>query len=346
MNDFNEEAAQKFYTENPDATPEQVSAFLFGETPDETKGASPDSVKSAEAETKEVKAAADAPKDEPAGIEEDDKEPVVLAKDGKSPIPYAVLSKTRDDLREAKDAIQEREQKIADLEAKLKESTELSEQVKLAQQKDEAAGNTDAMDELIADLEEDYPAAAKLIAKLAGQVEQLSASQKQLDDARKAEEETARIAAEALEQASEFDKEASKLLPEYTQHVYSKEFAEWFDKAPSYIRATANTNDPAVAADVVKTYLKEAKPAAATVPGEKGSDKEQAKPNIDMEKVNKAIKDADEKPAVHSLSDIPGGSNPEHDEANAIKSMDPLALFNKFAGVDKAKMEQMMNRVL
>jgi hypothetical protein len=110
------------------------------------------------------------------------------------------------------------------------------------------------------------------------------------------------------------------------------EFWAWFDKQPSYIQATQNSNDPQVVADVVSGFL------ASATPGDTG------RPATPPKRT--AAKPAAEKPVISSLDDVPGGSNPSHDEAHSLAQMDPLAMYNKMSSMDPSKIEALLQRAL
>jgi len=297
---------------------EVMAKIISGEyEPGEIKGESLDP--DAEADDTPVEQdPVEAKADEPEGDAEP--EPVILAKDGKHTIPYSELAQARE---EAKSAAEQ----LAVLQAKLQEQTELLGKVQEAKESDEDTGTTEAMDDLMADLAEDYPGAAKLIQKLTSQLEQMTSKQQALEAA-----ETAKTAALTAQQ--QFDKAVTELNPEYPTVKDSDAFWAWFDKQPSYIRAAANSGDPQIVADVVSTYVASAKP------GDTG------KPAGKAPTAAEALAKAKERAAVSSLSDVPGGSNPAHDEIDAIKALSAMEMAGRFDGKDPAQIEAILARIL
>ncbi len=307
--------------QNEEISQEEFNAFLDGksstelteetdgDTVDKTEGASPDSEKEEVKETEQKTAESD----------EDEEEPVILTKDGRHTIPYSALVDVREDARE-------KAARIDELSAKLTEQSAIIEQLQAAQKKDEAAGNTDATDELISDLAEDYPGAVKMIADLQSKLNALLEKDQQHEAA---------TAADTAQQ--EYEAAITKLNPDFAKVKGDENFWSWFGSQPSYIKAAQSSGDPQQVADVVKLYTdSQTKPAPA-------SDKAAT---VDVKKVEEAIKKAESKSTVNSLSDIPGGSNPETDEMSAIANMDALAMSQKFMDMDPATLEAKLSRML
>ena len=187
---------------------EVMAKIISGEyEPGEIKGESLDP--DAEADDTPVEQdPVEAKADEPEGDAEP--EPVILAKDGKHTIPYSELAQARE---EAKSAAEQ----LAVLQAKLQEQTELLGKVQEAKESDEETGTTEAMDDLMADLAEDYPGAAKLIQKLTSQLEQMTSKQQALEAA-----ETAKTAALTAQQCRcttvKYSINSSLVQPHHQRH--------------------------------------------------------------------------------------------------------------------------------
>lgn len=264
---------------------------------------------------------ADEDVDEPKGpIKADaDPEPVILAKDGKHTIPYSELTTAREEARV-------KGEELAILQAKMQEQADILSKLQEAKETDEETGTTVATDDLMADLAEDYPGAAQLIKKLTSQLEAMTSKQLAAD---------AEVAAKsaALTAQEVFDRAVTDINAEYPKVKDTDEFWAWFDKQPSYIQATAKSGDPRTVADVVSTYLASAKPGDTGKP-------------VTATTAAEAIAKAKSRPAVTSLSDVPGGSNPATDEIDAVKALDPMAMANKFSGMNPTQVEALLARML
>lgn len=286
---------------------------------DTDSGDSPNSTETVEAKEDPKEDPEKEPKKEPK-----EEEPVVLAKDGKNTIPFSVV----EDLRETVKATKEQNEQLTLM---LKEQKGFMEEFKAAQEQNEEAGDTEATDNLFEELEEDYPGITdtlnKMVAPLQEKIDSLEAEREQL----KQQEEALTAEQEAQK---EFDSAVTELNKDYPDIIKSDEFWKWFDKAPAYVQAVKEHGNPQAVADVISLYQSEnAQPS---------SDKPETK-----EKVKEAIKKAEEKPAVNSLSDIPGATTtPESDEMSALANMDPLAMADKFAGKSLAEVERLMSRML
>lgn len=294
------------FLDGKSSTEEFTPAAADGDTADVAKGASPDSKQA------EVKV-------DPVAKVEPEEDPVILTKDGKHTIPYSALVDVREEARE-------KAEQIVTLSAKLTEQSDIITQLQAAQKKDDITGNTEATDELISDLAEDYPGAVKMIADLQGKLNSLLEKDLQHEAA---------TAATTAQQ--EYEKAIAELNPDFAKVKGDDSFWTWFGGQPSYIKAAQASGDPQQVADVVKLYTdSQTKPAPA---GEKAA-------TIDTKKVEEAIKKAESKSTVNSLSDIPGGSNPETDELSAIANMDALSMSQKFMGMDQATLEAKLSRML
>lgn len=330
---MDDELIEKFLAEHGDAdgnvSDEVMARFLNGDisvTPAEGKtGDTEQGEQSAAPASGQAPEPAASPGEEEgqAGKEPD---PVVLAKDGKHPIPFAELEKTRDEARKAKEL-------VAKLQADLQAQADIIKQMEAASKQDEGSGDTKAMDDLIADLSDDYPGAAKLILELRQTVETLTAERKQ--------EKTVLAEQDAATKAQiDFDKEVSALQPKYQEVIGFQKFWDWFGAQSALVQSAKNSGNPQVVADVITMYLDSAGKTASA------GDTAQSKPESKVD-VAKAISAAKEKnPVVRSLSDVPGGSNPATDELSAIEGMSPMDMANKFMTMDPSKINQILNRML
>ena len=267
--------------------------------------------------------------EEPEESDEEAKEDsVILAKDGKNTIPFSELTDARNALKEANGT-------IAVLQAKLQEVDGLKEKIQAAQEKDAETGNDDEITDLFDGLSEDYPEAAKMLAKLQKQLSVIEEERL----ARKQEQEELDARTEAQKK---FDDAAVAIEKRYLEATNSDEFWNWIDNQPLYVQSAKQSPDPKVAAALVSAFYDSQKSAETGDTGKKNEAVEKAS----KDKVVKAIKEAKEQSAIESLSDVPGGTNPEHDEANAIANMDGLSLFKSIQGKSIAEVEKKLARFI
>lgn len=358
-----EEQITQFYLEYGDDDgkvddPELLASFMAGDielsdttdgdtageeqdaadTPEEASQASDDGHDENVANSDESGAeAADQEDKDPA----DKKEPVVLAKDGQNTIPYSVLEDLRKDLEGLKAQNEE-------LKTLLETQPDLADQVADAAAADQEAGNTNATDLLLEsldeNLEEDYPGITeKLKAQL---LAPLQAKLDKIDEliADKAERDTRSQAEKAQD---EYNEAVQALEPRYVTAINEdrEAFWKWFDEQPSIIRAAETSGEPQHFADAVKTFYDQHPQS-----DEKEAPAEKREPKVDAKdvkaSVDKAKKAAGDKSSVPSLSAIPGGKNPEHDENAAILNMTPMELAEKLEGKTPEQVEAYMARVL
>ena len=277
---------------------------------------------SEEEEKEEVAAAADAgsdAEDQQAESDDDDdadgdSETKVLAKDGKHTIPYSVVEELRTDLS----ALKEQNDELKKL---LDSNKGVEGKIDDAQQPDAEAGTTEATDALLDDLEEDYPGISEklkqiLLQPLQAQIAELRADKVQRDDA------TAKDMAQA-----EYNQKAQDLDERYGDTITDDNFWKWFDKQPSIIRQAETSGDPQHFVDAMALYYKE-QPAESA----EKQDKPAAK-KVDAAAVEKRVRTATEKASkastVNTLTDLPGGKNPEHDEVEALSKMSSIELANR-----------------
>jgi hypothetical protein len=277
-----------FFTNNADENgfvdPEKLAAFLNGTFDGETTGEVESGKTPEPAKVKEP--AADKPEEEA----------VILTKDGKHTIPYSTLADAREEARL-------KAEEVTSLSAKIAEQEGLLAELREAQATDQENGNTEAVDDLMAELAEDYPGVAKEIAELKATVKSL------LDKEQAAEIKTAETTAQ-----QKFNDSITAINPDYPAVKDTPEFWTWLDDQPRAIREAEHSGDPQRIADAVKLYTDSTAGASDKANGGKDAAAIAAK-------VAEAIKKADGKPAVRSLSDVPTGDKVESDEREVWKNM-------------------------
>jgi uncharacterized protein YdcH (DUF465 family) len=293
----------------------------------------------------------DADKDENVAVSDDDpgadaagqkadkdpdgkEEPVILAKDGKNTIPFSAL----EELREQMSALKAQNDELKTL---LESRPNLEGDIAKAAADDQSAGNTDAtellLESLDENLEEDYPGITeKLKAQL---LVPLQDKLNKIDEliADKAERDVRTNEEKAQD---EYNNEVQAFEARYVTALNQDKdaFWKWFDAQPSYVRAAETSGVPEQFAEVVKAFYDQHEPEPKREP------KVDAKDVKDS--VDKAKAKADAKDSVPSLSAIPGGKNPEHDENEAILKMTPMELAEKFKEFSPEQVESYMARVL
>lgn len=271
----------------------------------------------------------------------DDEEPEgILAKDGKNIIPYSALEKIREDLESIKTENQE-------LKTLLEARPDLAAEAEEAAAADQEAGDTKAtelfLESLDDNMEEDYPGITE---KLKGILQPLFDRLNKVDEL--IEDKVERDTRSAAEIAQDnYNESVQELEPRYATAINEDkdEFWKWFDAQPSYVRAAETSGEPTHFADVVKSFYDQHE---AEKPGDEPAEKREPKVDTaDVKKsVDKAKGAADKKEGVPSLSTIPGGSNPEHDENEALLNMSPMDLADKLQGKTPEEIEVYMSRVL
>lgn len=302
---------------------EEQTSFLNGElgettedapTPDTVEGTSEEEVIPAENEETPDKDDGEVKK------EEDEEDPVVLAKDGKNTIPFTVVEDLRNDLQLTK-------KEHESLKESFEEQKGLLEKLTEAQKEDVETGTTEATDDVLSLLEEEFPG---LIASF----------QKQYIDPLKAELEPIKASAAEKKQQEEednanieFNKSVDAIEPSYTETVGKQEFWDWFDKQSPLVRAAQTSSDPEVVAEVIKTYNAQKQAPAS----EKADDV--------SKKIKDAIENADKKSTVQSLSDIPGGSSPANEKIEAFLRLSPSGQQREMLKMSPEELNSLMNKI-
>lgn len=331
---------------------------VFGTAADEDSSTSEpevkaDDVKDADADVTDdavdEKVAADAKDDSDADADADSDEQFVETKDGKHRIPYSVLEEARNGEKEAL-------KRVGELEAKLKDQVDLEESVAAAQEADEQAGTTDAVDELLADLEESNPEIVEGVKALLAK--DRSASQKSIDDLR-TELDKLKEAFEPVKETSEIQNRKSHFTQIEEAHsdfdaIMATDaegpLHDFLESQPSFTKALYNDildakNGQGTAEQVIE-LLTTFKDATGYGKPEDSVEPEPAKPkgSDGKEAAEKAKAEASAKKATpKSLSDVPAGSTPVVDEAEAILTeANPLNLMDKLANKTPEQVEALL----
>lgn len=300
-----------------------------------------ETVAETEAEVKDTEAKVEAVAEEI--LESED--PVVIAKDGKNTIPYSELEKTRESERAALN-------KIDELESQLSTTNKILEDLQAAKDLDEEAGGTDAVDELLADLEEEHPELVDGVKKLvdlstAGmtkQVKDLETTIANLKD----ELDPIQKSAERSDMELHF-KIIREAHEDFDTIADSEELASFVERQPSYVKdlyeSVLEKGTAAQVNELLDTFkdstgygkVDEPRPEKEEVK----SDGKEAE-----EKAKKAVETAKKDTAPSSLSDVPVGSQAVVDEAEAMLSMGSLKLMQKFDGKSPDEIEKLVSKVI
>ena len=248
---------------------------------------------------------------------EPEPEQVVLTKDGKHTIPYSELESARTEARERAD-------EIAVLSAKLTDQAEVLTKMQEAQEQDEITGTTEATDDLMSDLAEDYPGAVKLIGDLQAQIQTLVDKDQQVE---------AKTAATTAQQ--DYEGEIIKLNEDFATVKTDDNFWTWFNDQPSYVKAAQSSGDPQQVADVVKLY---------TDSQTKTPVSDKAKAITDA--VKKAEARASGKSSVQTLSDIPGSTSPAADTMEAFHRLPESQQLDKLMAMEETERNKFMNQIV
>lgn len=248
-------------------------------------------------------------------------QPVILAKDGKHTIPYEELESSRAESKR--------------LAEQLREQQALIEQLKAAKAEDAKSGTTEATDELIANLKEDYPTLAEAVQKLIDMKvgEAVASVSKELEPLKA----NARLSAEdahfaAIRQEHE----------DFDSIIESGKLHDWVKGLPSYARPGAEAVMKGGSAADVISLLSDFKQATGK------PDEVEVQPTTDTAaKAAKVIAKAKEAKAIpNSLSDVPSGGLPASDELGSLENMSDNALLGAFLSMDPAKVSEKLARLL
>lgn len=299
-----------YYEEHPEELTEEITAKLMlgGQVEGDTEAD----------EAEEDGEAPAAVEEEPKDDEAEKEEPVVLAKDGKHTIPFEELEKARQDAKQWEQASREKDALI--------------EQLKSAKAQDEASGDTQATDELLESLREDYPMLADAMQKLVDmKVNEAVASVKRAIEPLQQRAETTALEAHfnAIRQAHE----------DYESLVEGGKLDEWVKALPAYARSGAlRVIEEGNAQEVIELLdaFKSATPADPTP----------SKEDI-AKKAQQAIAKAKDKTTVpRSLSDVPSGGLPASEELGAFTNMSDTAIMGAFMKMDPNKINEKLARLL
>lgn len=342
---MDEDKFAEFMSGDLDLSAASDSDTLTGDKPEEeaSQASEPQEEKadaddSTGAEAEDQEAAGDATDEEP----ETKEDPVVQAKDGENVIPFHVL----DDLR--KEVSNLKEQNV-ELKTLLEDEPEAEERIAEAQKKDLETGNTEATAELFADLEEDFPGIGEKLHKTL--VEPMQRALEKLDAIDQlVEDKAARDADIAKQDAQEaFEADIAKIDSRYSDTVKNDDFWTWFDGQPKFYQASLKSGDPEHFAAIVTEWNDKVVPAAAKEPEPERKPEVKAQPTKEevAEKAASIKDEAEKKPGVETLSDLPGAvTNPDEDEAHSMTSISNQDLTTRFLDMDPTEIEGKLSKVL
>jgi hypothetical protein len=262
-------------------------------------------------------------------------EAVILTKDGKHTINF-------DEYRSLKDKVIGLTDQSSALMATLESQKVMIQQLLEARAIDDKTGNSDATDEVVEgfrldDLDEELPGIKNeilnLIKPLQTELAAIKAEKQQKDDL------TAQEQAEA-QARQDFDAEVTKFEPDYLKVTApdNQKFWDWYNSDDRSVRVRNDgvSSDPQRVANVVKAFKDETKATGGDTSGL--TVEETAK------KVAEALAKADEGNAVQSLGDVPGGTNPIHDEIQATLNLSPAGMADKLKGKSREQIEDIISR--
>lgn len=265
--------------------------------------------------------------DEPAKAESD---PVLLARDGKNIIPYQALVDERT--------------KNATLQQQIEQKDALILSLQEAKDKDAAAGGdtTAAQDEVLASLKEDFPELAELLGPAITKIVEQGVSKGIAEFEQKVNARIDPLQNNAeLSAAEAHFKAIGDAHSDYESIVESEELKDWIGKQPSFAQIGYNSVlEKGTAPQVIE--LLTAFKKATTPPAEVDTSVKTVEAAKSAEKVIEKVK-----PAVPtSLSDIPASSAVQHDEAEAMASMQAIDLIGKMNGKTPAQVEALLDKLL
>jgi len=261
-----------------------------------------------------------------------EEKPVILAKDGVHTIEYEKLVEAREEAKLFK-------QEAESLKAALAEREALLENLKTAKAQDEETGTTEAMDALAASVEEDFPELLELMKFENSRT--IKSLQNEMAELKK---QIAADLAPVVKNSNDqyVEKHFSQIRDahkDFDAIMESPEITAWVDSHPAPVKAAYQAIiDSGTAKDVidmVSAFKATQKPATA------GDTAEQI-----AKKAAAAEEKAKGKTAPKSLSDIPAGTAAHHDEADAMRSLSPKAMMEKFANKSSSEIMTMLDRII
>lgn len=336
------EQIEQFIEANPEGiSDKQMSAFLDGNF--EAKADSESSVKPPDAGEPGAPTEKTKPAENGEPEKEEDDELSVLTKDGKHHMPFKVVEDMRAERAELLVELKSARESSLALQQFISQQLSSS-QLQAAQAKDEQTGTTEATDEYLSDLELEFPGTKEALQKL------ISPLVKELSDIkaeRQAERETIAQAEARADAQAALDSAVAQVHEDYYELTDPKnnEFWKWFASTPSYISVPPKDGyDSQTVIDIIKLYKAEHPPAAGSdTPGKPDTAKSQ---EDTRQKIAEAIKKAESKSGVRSLSDIPGSVTPGLDEVEALSTMDAMTMAQKFEGKTPEEIQDLTARLM
>lgn len=331
----------EYYLANPHEMPgnlEEIEKLVEGEGSEES-GSLEQAVNDASAgeQATEPKAAEKVVEQqaEPAA-KEAEAQPVLKSRDGKHEIPYTVLQTEREQRKAAEQKLAEMQQQLAAMQSQATGTAPA--QAEAAQHQTETLS-----DDEISKISEDFPAMGKLLTAMKSQMEALG---QQLQDVRAQEDvrrqSEARSASTTVQEAIDHNPALSLWQREHPEVFQAAvQFDNQIKSDPRNQGLTLDQRFEKVVKAVTAVYEDAPLPAALqqTAP---------AAPKVDPQQVaaaaQKAIEQAQGKPAIRSLSDIPGGTAPAVDEMQAMGLMSAADLGNKLMSMKPEEVMALLAR--
>lgn len=265
----------------------------------------------------------------------------ILAKDGKHYLPFEVLQQERQTTQELKTQLQEVQNQASQMQSMLAE-------LQQAKEDDAGTGTTEAQQDVLAKYEGFFPDIAEdlkpyIEAMIAEGIEKGSnAKLKDLEARLDQVQEAAYNAWVESERNAHFKAIADK-IPDHETIADSKEFLEWKDNLPGYLKeATQKVFEQGTAQQVIEMYQAFKRDTGA---GKPKAVEETVNLKAEAENKISGIK----KPVPGSLGDIPTGVAGEFSaEDEILKNPDatPAQLERLFMGKTSKQIDQMLAKVL
>lgn len=291
-------------------------------TPEPAPDPAPDNV-----QTKETKQP-----DQPAdtqGQQDQDKDPDgVLTKDGKHVIPYSVLKSERDRASRAEQLAREAAERVAALEAQVKQATEGAKTGESARTEQVQPNVSDLSAEDLEALKEDFPTVYKGVMAAMSHAKALEAKLSTVEQSvRNSEATQARSAQETVQDAID---SVPKMAHIQATNPEAFDLAKQFDAS---LKVQAKWADKPLTERFAKVAeMVEAALGPIELPGQQTSSQPSA---VDLKAAAKAKADAAAKASrtavPTSLSEFPAGQHAAQDEREAAESMTHLQLAEKFS---------------
>lgn len=286
-------------------------------------------------ETEEVSAetpAVDAEADEGAEVEEP---APILSKSGTYTIPFAKLEEAREEAKRLKEELEQLRTQMSSAQV-----AEVADRVAEAKAEDAQTGTTEAMDDLLSTLREEWgdDTAEALVSYSKAQMDPLRAENAELRERLARMESELQPIRQRMVQ-TDMDRHFAAIeakYPDFEEQLESAEFAAWRAAQPSYVQASIDAiirnGSAEQGIELLDNFSKATEPAKT----------------VDVAaKAEEVVSKAKGKGSVpRSLTDFPAGTKAPIDDKEAFSKKSPLQLMDELNGKTPEQIWEYYDRVI